>query len=340
MTASKQTLPRPFAAWRAAFWAVACAGGVGCSFFQVGEDEVRCHLVTQQPCAATEACVGIGAPHCEKAGTAAIDAPCTLDGDCVREAICSGTGSKRRCLARCDQKAPSCKAPLTCIQATDFAHSDQLGVCTTPDCEPLANTGCPSGERCIGGPQPYCTAVIGVGGDGATCEISESCKASHLCVLPAGESASTCIPLCNLYNPEGTGPGQAGCAPGFSCKALVDTLGHALPAGQGSCTFEFCNALTNFGCKDAEKCYPLQPQVCSYPGNGGLGDPCEKAADCGRDLICVLGGDGMRNCRKVCDFTGKNPNYACGEGQECAQINTGAGKPPLPDGIGICRPKS
>ncbi len=340
MAASRQSPSVQRTASRGALLTLTCICAVGCGFFQVGPEDVRCHLVTQEPCQADEACVGLGAPHCEKAGNAAIGASCSLDSDCVRQAICFGGGSSKVCLERCDQSKPTCKAPLTCIQATEVPHSDKLGVCTDPACDPHANTGCPSGERCIGGPQPYCTAVIGVGGDGATCTISESCKIHHLCVLPAGGSASTCIPLCDLNSPEGTGPGQAGCVAGFACKALLDNFGQPLPVGQGTCTFEFCNALTNFGCKDSEKCYPSVPQVCSYPGNAGLGDPCEKATDCGRDLICILGADGVRSCRKVCDQTGKDTAYSCAEGQECAEINTGAGKPPLPDGIGFCRPKT
>lgn len=308
----------------------------GCGFFQVGETETPCNLVTHETCASSEACVSPNAPHCAPAGTKTAGEACTLDDECTRETICLGATGAKTCKTRCDLAKASCGADQECIQATIVATDDGFGVCTKLACNPFDGTGCPSGERCIAGALPYCTAVIGVGAGGATCTVPEACKSGSICATDSTAGEKHCLALCSTTGD----PAVPACGEDFSCQALVDGNGNNLPGGQGYCRRERCNALTNEGCKATEKCYPATPQVCAFPGNGGLLSACTKVDDCGIDLICLQDSKGERLCRQVCDFSGADADHGCPADQECGEILTGAGKPPLPNHVGYCRPKS
>jgi len=146
----------------------------GCGFFDVGTTETLCNLVSHKNCSETEACVSPTAPHCVAAGSKGAGEACSLDNECSRDTICLGADGAKTCQRRCDLAKPVCDADLLCVQATVVATEDGFGVCTTLACNPFDGTGCPSGERCIGGSLPYCTAVIGVGAGGQTCAVSES----------------------------------------------------------------------------------------------------------------------------------------------------------------------
>ena len=139
----------------------------GCGFFDVGTVETLCNFVNHDTCSSSQACVSPTAPHCAAAGTKTAGEACTLDNDCIRDAICLGADGNKTCLTRCDLAKPTCTGDLECIQATVVSTDDGFGVCTTLACNPFDGTGCPSGERCIAGALPYCTAVIGVGGGAA-----------------------------------------------------------------------------------------------------------------------------------------------------------------------------
>ena len=308
----------------------------GCGFFDVGTVETLCNFVNHDTCSSSQACVSPTAPHCAAAGTKTAGEACTLDNDCIRDAICLGADGNKTCLTRCDLAKPTCTGDLECIQATVVSTDDGFGVCTTLACNPFDGTGCPSGERCIAGALPYCTAVVGVGGGGQTCAVAEACKSGSICATDADVGDRRCLALCSVTN----APSVPACGEDFSCQGLVDGNGNALPGGQGYCRRERCNSLTNDGCKETEKCYPATEPVCSFPGNGGLLSTCTKVADCGLNLICMQGSDGERTCRQVCDFSGENTEHGCPIDQECAEILTGDGKPPLPNHIGFCRPKS
>lgn len=307
----------------------------GCGFFEVSESVRRCNLLTQEPCTATEACVAPNNAQCAEAGTKAVGQACTTLNDCVREAICVGVDSDRTCRARCSLAAPSCAADETCVTGTNGDNKDGFGICTKLACDPLAQTGCPDGQRCIPGPIPSCSAVIGVAKEGASCASSESCQVRMVCAQSAASGAaaqSSCIAIC-----DASGTSEAGtCADGYRCDALVDGDGFALPAHQGTCILEHCNALTDFGCKDSEKCYAASKPVCGFPGNNQLGQACEKVIDCGVGLICIQGSDGQRLCRGKCDTTGDNPAFACPSGEVCVAVNGSDGSP-LPNNVGFCR---
>ena len=321
---------------RRALAALALVWASGCGFFQVGETETLCNLVTHAPCASSEACISPAAPHCAPAGTKTAGAACTLDDECTRDTICLGQTGAKVCQPRCDLAKPACDEGLLCIQGEVVATDDGFGVCTKFACNPFDGTGCPSGERCIPGALPYCTAVIGVGGGGQTCTVPEACKSGAICATDSAKGDKYCLPLCSV---DGD-PAVAVCGEDFSCQSLVDGNGNKLPGGQGYCRRERCNSLTNEGCKDSEKCYPATQPVCAFPGNGGLLSACTKVDDCGKDLICLQDAKGERLCRQVCDFSGADAAHGCPSDQECGEILTGEGKPPLPNHIGYCRPKS
>ncbi|MCB9738084.1 MAG: hypothetical protein H6747_02375 [Deltaproteobacteria bacterium] len=322
---------------RIALWAVIAAGVPGCGFFQVSEEVVRCNLVTQAECAADEACVAPNSPRCSKAGAVAVGAACVAYYDCVREAICVGSDTERFCRQRCDLAAPNCPTDEVCIAGTTEKNADGFGVCVALGCDPVAQTGCPSGQRCIPGPAPFCSAVIGVAGEGVQCASNESCKTGMVCAQGAttdanGKKISTCIQVCDVSGTITT----ATCGDGYRCDALLDGEGFTLPAQQGTCVLEHCNALTDFGCKDSEKCFAASKPVCGFPGNLALGDACEKVIDCGVGLICIQDSEGKRLCRAKCDTSGSEATFACPTGEVCVEIKDGSGTP-LPNNVGFCR---
>lgn len=98
---------------------------------------------------------------------------------------------------------------------------------------------------------------------------------------------------------------------------------------------EPCDFFANTGCEDGEVCHlgntPEDPQprgICYAAGTLGDGEVCERSADCGPELQCVILGN-ARNCAYFCDATN-----ACEiAGQACALPLNG---PDGPTGVFTC----
>jgi hypothetical protein len=262
--------------------ALSCAAG--CDVFDVGDAVKSCNLVTHSGCDAQEACVSAERPRCMNIGKIAVDQPCVGVADCTREAICVGDDNTKHCRLRCDLAAPSCTSGTTCMTPTTALNPSGLGVCVVPECDPVGQTGCDASSRCIPGPRPYCTQVQGVSGEGKSCKTSEGCKTGLVCA-ESSDGSNQCIVVCTTEK----SPPDNGCGEEFSCSALLDGDGHRLPAGQGTCVLTHCNALTDAGCKDSEKCFAAATPLCSFPGNAQLDEPCVQVKDCGVGLICLQG---------------------------------------------------
>lgn len=322
--------------WRRALarWAVTLGvafAAAGCGLFQLGGDQPPCDLHTHEGCGATEACVSVGVPRCAPAGKGALGAACVTELDCDRATYCDGPPDERHCALRCRLSAPACgDAAATCQAPGGSPNSHDFGVCLGLACNPFDGSGCPSGERCVPGATPHCSAVIGVAGPGGACTTPESCKTGQVCLTKA--SAKECVELCETATATSAPP----CPEGHECQPLIDSWGQALVGGQGHCVRKFCNALTNVGCPAGEKCYAAAKPLCSFAGNHQLGETCALPTDCGLGLMCIEGADGQRTCRALCDSSGALATYACPSGQLCAAVVLKDGATP-PDHVGFCK---
>ncbi len=314
--------------------ALTLVGATGCGFFQVSEQTVSCDLLTQSQCAPDEACVAPNNPQCAAAGSKTVGESCVTLNDCDRAGICVGTDNERFCRKRCDLSAPDCGTGETCVTGTNGANPSGFGVCVPLACDPVSQTGCKEGLRCIPGPVPQCSGVIGVAAENSSCASSESCKTGLVCAQTGkdadGKAKSVCIAVCDATASPTTCPAD------YVCQPLLDGNGFSLPANQGTCVLEHCNALTDLGCEDSQKCYAATKPVCGFPGNNTLGQACEKVIDCGIGLVCFQTADGQRLCRAKCDTTGTNTDFACPSGESCFAIKDSTGNE-LPNHIGYCR---
>lgn len=310
-------------------WVVMLGLMSGCGIFDVGVVVKACNALTHEGCTASEACISPENPECAPIGNIAVGQACAGISDCVREAVCVGSDNVRFCRARCDLAAPSCPSDKTCVTSTKKNNPSGMGVCGEVECDPVGQTGCASDQHCIPGPLPYCTAVKGVIGDGLPCNSSESCRVGFVCAETKGESR--CIVVCTT---EKTGA-ESGCGEDYACKGLLDGDGHKLPAGQGTCELKHCNALTDFGCDDSEKCFTAVMPVCGFPGNAQLDEICAQAKDCGIGLICLKNSEGAQTCRAKCDTSAADAVFACPDGFECVEIPTNGAK--MPNHVGYCR---
>lgn len=110
-----------------------CASGTDAADCCRGGQPRQCDLFTQCGCPRNEGCF-LGAVSgrtvqttCAPAGTKPVGTPCTLEGECVRGAICAGSLCKRVCKTDGDCGANQYCAPVS----TGAEPVDGLGVCTT-----------------------------------------------------------------------------------------------------------------------------------------------------------------------------------------------------------------
>ncbi len=207
-----------------------------------------CDPIKQTGCSgATSKCTAVDdgsgtstTPGCMKAGTAAVDAPCTRtsetpagigDDTCAPGSYCSGIGSltsppTRHCRKFCaDDKG--CGTGQKCsILIADSGGTALYGICV-PTCT-LFGTDCPSGQNCsvligdMDGTALYGTCrAAGTVAAGASCAAATDCANDLVCNDPKSTGADSCNALCDTAH---------ACTGGKTC-----TPAGSLPLGGGIC---------------------------------------------------------------------------------------------------------
>jgi hypothetical protein len=177
-------------------------------------------------------------------------------------------------------------------------------------CDPVAQTGCPAGDKCS--IPPVCIPAGSIG-DGQLCATAgvDDCALPDLCV--GDGTAHLCRQACNV----GTDCHQPAASAGATAEP--NNLGRCLISIGGTtskvCTFA-CNPVTAAGpagCPTGYVCEYFQttavPEAtdCEPAGTAGENADCTTAA-CGGGLVCVSTGTTER-CRQVCR-TGDNADCA------------------------------
>jgi hypothetical protein len=155
-------------------------------------------------------------------------------------------------------------------------------------CDPVADTGCPSGEHCRldGRGATLCLSPASPP-EGAVCG-SGSCGAGEACVRVEGHLA--CRPLCELDAADGACEAGARCA-----YALTERIGVCVAP---------CDPFPGDGAEPCPggTCAPvpdLPYPICVATGGARLDEPCTSKR-CARSLGCLSAADGTR-CRALCE---------------------------------------
>lgn len=200
-----------------------------------------CDPVADQGCDATSTCTVVGgAAQCvalttAAAGSADVGEPCTGDATCRPGLVCpmnqtSGIGAEvgraeRRCLRPCQlDPLTSCGLGTRCMRLDQDAVGwavpqlpSGLGICSE-DCDPLADTGCPTHETCLvyrlaDAFPTYCAPTTPSGTDFVSCTGDYECAGHRMCETPPMSTDPTrvCRPLCDPT------AASSGCPSGSHC---------------------------------------------------------------------------------------------------------------------------
>lgn len=311
-------------------------GLIACSA-SLGDSNLRkCDLVTNDKCQPGEMCVDPVGERCVPEGATAIGKDCTKDEDCVASAVCNEVNGVKLCAAKCDFKAPKCDPGLECHEHDAKNKTvDNLGFCAPPICNPVDNTGCPSGQDCLSGPKPLC-GTAGTFKQDEECAKLEDCAGKLTCAKVAN-IGNRCSPLCNA-DPT-IKPPKNGCTEKQTCIRLTDVNDDPWPRNQGYCR-NACQGVTDEGCSNEQSCIGTSNETlpqCALAGSVPVNDFCNKSSDCSKGSTCVPVAGGKFKCKLKCDTTGKEAKFVCKAGSTCIQL-TDAAKQPLPNNLGACNP--
>ena len=179
-----------------------------------------------------------------------------------------------------------------------------------PSCNPITNTGCDEGQKCIyGSTDAKVCAPAGDTPGGAPCQDTSEC-AEGMCLSINGTD-SYCYTFCKTI---GHCPDNAPCMDLSDAPYSVCEIANL---------YDTCNILAQ-DCEDSSKaCYSIagesQP-VCLPAGAEALGGVCEGPSDCAPGLHCV-----NFRCYELCN---KNDPEACGLFVDCAGF--------VAAGVGYC----
>ena len=212
-----------------------------------------------------------------------------------------------------------CPGPSQCAVTANLGGGSELSLCanTHQECDPLAQTGCATGQACyFDGGATLCWPP-GTSGEGEICEglAPNACGAGLHCLV-------SCRPLCS------TG------AESPSCDACPDgdhEISEAL--GLGFCLNgpgpSLCDLYTQSGCAIDEGCYPVPGGVACRPeGTIGPELPCTDGDSCVPGYACVSSA-----CRRLCDLQADDAATT-----SCAArcINDFGAIEPVAWGMGVC----
>lgn len=201
-----------------------CELGAGCTGFAC--DESPCRLLSPQcGCAPGQGCYPSGGGRaCMTAGTRVEGSSCTESNECEPGSICAGIG-----VASCHR---TCRTDVDCPGATNLCvleFEDGVTDLCSGTCDPIAQTGCPSGAMCRvfqeddGARRGFtaCWGPVGSGIQGSSCSDSNQCARGYVC------GGTICHKWCRV--------GFAGdCLGGTTCGALET------PITVGSIRYDLC----------------------------------------------------------------------------------------------------
>ena len=218
-----------------------CMPGEGCGGGTPECMDDVCDLVPQCGCEDDEGCYvgGGGTRICSSAGTKEPGEACSgAVTDCVPGSLCVNHGTtaapQNQCARVCRDDADCPGAGSLCL--LDLGNG--IRACT-PDCDPVAQTGCATGLACritreSDGDQRFFTTcdVAGRGLQDDICDVNADCAAGNICIDYG--FWSYCEHYCDRPGFTGT---TAGCAPGVPCAGV--TLGGD-PLQIGTVTYGTC----------------------------------------------------------------------------------------------------
>ncbi len=175
--------------------------------------ETPCRLVAPQcGCDTGEGCYLSSGAGCLPAGVGPVDAACEYNDDCVPGTGCMGSGGLGACRPYC-YSAADCESGERCIRLG--AAGGAAGICE-PLCDPLGDTGCPSGRQCIvanSRTEPDGDSAIATGcGAPGVIPPGSPCSTTSACVSGSACDGMYCRRLCDVA----LGP----CVTGLPCSAV------------------------------------------------------------------------------------------------------------------------
>jgi hypothetical protein len=205
-----------------------------------------------------------------------------------------------------------------------------------PECDVLANSGCPAGQRCTTGtqdgqPRDLCFALAAAPlAEGFPClpvvdgtRIGDDCAAGLVCMTLAGTDA-VCRRPC--YQRADCAAGQGCTVPSLTSTLRTDDGGVFVLRG---CNTDVgCDPIAQNVCFFGTACYLStyddvgRISECLLPGTGQVGASCAIITDCAPGFRC----DGLGICRRYCYYAGASaPNGS-----------DGGASSGCPDGEGVC----
>lgn len=268
-----------------------CVRAAGCAGASAG-------CTTDSACASGQRC-DVASGTCVSSSGAGLGAPCTVASDCASN-VCFGDV----CSATCDWLNPASCGPGF------YCNGQATGTCTGAGlCEPgtagggaigspcSANTDC-SGLFCAEG---VCTSPCVPGG------ATTSCPVGYACQVGTTASCGSC---------QMTGQLGDACSMGTDCATRICV--------NGACS-QTCDVASGSDCPAMFMCMANGDSGACVATSGGLGAPCNSAADC-LSAECAQAGSSSF-CTRTCDATAPCPRaYSC--------ITTGDGS------ARICQPRS
>jgi hypothetical protein len=242
-----------------------------------------------------------------------VDAPAGSGGFAGRDAS-AGSGG------RLPDAAPPDVAPSMCVPIAQI-------------CDPVCNTGCPSGQRCdIGGVgQGVCITTSGeTQNTGQSCTASQTtdtCVAQDSCLTDG--VTSMCFRLCYA---------DSDCASTSACCDISIGDGNGNSIGFQACGMpSSCDptSTSGGGCPSGNACYPLP--CASHPDNvecgtaGSSVGACTYVNDCASGYTCV---GQTPTCQRTCRLAAPN----CPNGTTCTPIEVGSNPPIDTTVYGVCIP--
>jgi hypothetical protein len=206
------------------FTQVGCSAGEHCTVGKInGKSQNLCWPNTSTPIAEGGLCMPVS-PDSVTVGD-----QCASGFACVSEI--GDLRCRKLCLQHSDCKPnQACVAPTGSNQFGTVLGVDGVAVAACVDdsgCDPILQTGCPSGQRCLisrsdfEGRVAVCGVnVIGQGAPGADCASSLDCAAGVRC-----SGLGFCRQLCYAMQPASLPAGQGGCPANYMCSTIAGTNG-------------------------------------------------------------------------------------------------------------------
>ena len=196
-------------------------------------------LVAQRECGLGRKCtIQDDQFRCTQAGDIGRWSPCDADQDqCEAGALCASPGGSGDpvCLPFCMGRWRPCDDGVCAGQTSSAAERADVHLCLpATECDPVGQTGCPTGFVCVWDPRFGDTTVciaesrVGSSGPGSPCSLTGAtypCAASNACVTNF-RGQDTCRKICVAASGDGCGQDE-------QCSAIgTGTYGYCVGGGQ------------------------------------------------------------------------------------------------------------